>query len=144
MKEKKKFSIGSRVFFGNYPDFQSKDDDILYIMTDWTMKSTMLNFKKDGKDRFFIMDMPKDMMIKDTLEKNIPMKAGKFLVPEFAEYIGLTIDDLKELQPLFDKMDEKHSYEKVIYDSYVANGSFTLTDEQREKAYEEYKKTRNK
>lgn len=70
------------------------------------------------------------------------MKAGKFLVPEFANYIGLTIDDLKILEPMFRNMDEKHKYEEVIYDAYVSNNAFILTNEQRKKAFEIYINTR--
>ena len=140
MKEKCKFQIGSRVFFSEYPDFESKDDDTLYVMTGWDVKASVLNFKKDGRDCFFVKDAPKDVLIQETLDGDIPMRAGKFLVPEFAKYLGMTIDDLKLLQPLFDKMDDAHSYENVIYDAYIENGDFTLTDEQRDKAYMDYKK----
>lgn len=144
MKEKRKFQMGSRIFFSKYPDFESKDNDTLYVMTGWDVKATVLNFHKDGRDCFFIKDAPKEVLIKETLESKTFMRAGKFLVPEFVEYIGMTIDDLKQLAPMFDKMDEGHSYEKLIYGYYVENGSFTLTDKQRLAAYEDYKKTRNK
>lgn len=140
MKEKAKFQIGSRVFFGEFPDFDSKDDDTLYVMTGWDVKANVLNFRKDSRDYFFVKDAPKEILIKETLDSDIPLRAGKFLVPEFHEYLGLTIEDLKRLSPLFEKIDENHSYEKIIYQSYIENGSFTMTDEQRQKAYEEYKK----
>jgi len=143
MREKIKFQIGSSAFFGEYPDFKSKDSDILYVMAGWDAKASVLNFRKDGKDCFFVKDAPKDEMIQETLKADIPMRVGKFLVPAYAEYIGLTIDDLKQLEPLFVKLDDKHSYEKIIYDAYVGNSSFTLSDEQRKKAYEEYRLTRN-
>ena len=45
---------------------------------------------------------------------------------------------------MFEKIDEKHRYEKVIFDSYVENDGFFLTDEQRLRAYEEYKMARAK
>lgn len=142
MKEKIKFQIGSRVFFEKYPDFESKDNDILYIMTGWDVKAAVLNFHKDGKDCFFIKDAPKEILIKETLKSKTFMRAGKFLVPQFAKYIRMTIDDLKQLAPMFDKIDNKHSYEKVIYNYYIENGDFILTDEQRQIAYEEYKKSK--
>lgn len=56
------------------------------------------------------------------------MQLGKFLVPTFIEAIGFTIDDLKKLQPLLDNLDDKHKYEKVIYNTYIQNNDFTLTD----------------
>ena len=40
-------------------------------------------------------------------------------------------------------MDSKHTYEKIIADAYIENNGFFLTDEQRDMAYNEYKKTRN-
>ena len=71
------------------------------------------------------------------------MKAGKFLIPEFNEYINFTIDDLKSICYIFNEMDSKHSYEKIIADAYIENNGFFLTDEQRDMEYKEYKKTRN-
>lgn len=71
------------------------------------------------------------------------MIVGKFLIAEFNKEIRFTIDDLKKFEQIFDKMDEKHMYEKIIYDSYIENGDFYLTDLQRDKAYKEYKKYRN-
>jgi hypothetical protein len=70
------------------------------------------------------------------------IKVGKFLIPEFCEYIGFTIDELPSLKEYFDKMDDKHKYEQIIFESYLQNHSFTLTQEQRDKAYQEYKKYR--
>lgn len=35
-----------------------------------------------------------------------------------------------------------HKYLGIIYDSYIENGKFCLTKEQRQKAYEEYKVAR--
>lgn len=140
MKEKAKFLIGSKVFFNNYSDFKSKDEDYLYIMDNWDVKSNILNFRKDGVDRFFIKDTNKQDMINDVLHSDVPMRAGKFLVPSFVEYIGATVEDIKQLAPVFEKVDEKHTYEKVIYDAYITNDGFVLTDEQRNAAYEEYKK----
>jgi hypothetical protein len=40
-------------------------------------------------------------------------------------------------------MDSKHTYEKIIVEAYIENNGFFLTDEQRDMAYMEYKKTRN-
>jgi hypothetical protein len=54
---------------------------------------------------------------------------GKFLVPEFCERISFTIEDLQKLSPLTKILDDKHKYEKVIYDSYLENKDFVLTEE---------------
>jgi hypothetical protein len=85
-------------------------------------------------------DEDKEGFIKDTLECGVPMRIGRFLVPEFAAYLGVTIDDLKRLSGIIEKIDEKHLYEKVIYDAYLENGEFKLTEEQRVAAYKEYLK----
>lgn len=143
MKEKIKFLIGSKAFFSNYPDFNSKDTDVLYIMDTWNTKSNTLNFRNKGMDRFLIKEMSKQEMIDDILKSNVPMKAGKFLVPEFAKYMDMTIDDLKQLSSMFENMDDRHSYEKIIYDSYIINNDFVLTESQRNAAYEEYKSHKN-
>ena len=57
------------------------------------------------------------------------MRVGKFIVPEFCEYIGFEIKDYELLKPIFDKLDDKHKYEKVIMESYIENNSFTLTED---------------
>lgn len=70
------------------------------------------------------------------------MQLGKFLVPEFVNEIGMTIEDLKQLEPLAKALDTKHQYEKIIYDAYIENNKFELTEEQLNAAYSEYKKER--
>jgi hypothetical protein len=76
------------------------------------------------------------------LKSKVGMVIGKFLIPEFVAQIGMSIDDLKQLAPLVDRLDDKHKYEKNIYDSYILNNDFYLTEEQRLKAYESYKESR--
>ena len=137
-----KFQIGSKVFFGEYADYDSKDDDVLYVMEGWNMKQNVININRGGIDRFFIKDAPKQVLIQEALTDNIPMRVGKFLVPAFAEYLGMTIEDLKMLQPLIDSLDEEHSYEKLIYDAYIENEGFSLTEAQRDGAYGRYRESR--
>lgn len=139
----KTFTIGSSVFFKDYSDYKSHDIDKLCIMDTFPIKGTnVLNLKKNGEDVFFYRNMNKSEFIKDALESNVSMRVGKFLVPEFAKYLNLTIEDLKLLKPLIDSIDEKHEYEQIIYTAYIENGDFYLTDEQRMNAYELYKKLR--
>lgn len=144
MKPIKKISIGSSVFFNRYEDYNSKDVDILAIMDDFISGSDSLNMKLNdsNEDVFMYRNLSKEQFINDCLRSKVPMRAGKFLVPEFVEYIHLTINDLKQLEPLFESMDEKHTYEKIIYDAYIENNDFVLTDEQRLEAYKEYKRNR--
>ena len=142
MKTIKKIAIGSSVFFSEYKDYKSKDKDVLAIMDTFIPHKNSLNMKIKGEDVFLYRNMSKQRFIQDAFASGVPMRAGKFLVPEFAEYIGMEISDLKRLAPLFDQMDETHKYERVIFNAYIDNNSFTLTNEQRDGAYEEYKKTR--
>lgn len=139
----KTFKIGSQVFFEGMPDYTPKDIDELCIMDSFPFKGNVLHANGlHGKDVFFYRNLDKEGFITDTIYSDTSMKIGKMLVPEFAEWIGLTIDDLKKLSDIIDKIDDKHSYEKVIYNAYLTNGSFILTNEQREEAYKEYKKYR--
>ena len=142
MKTIKKIIIGSSVFFSEYEDYKSKDVDVVAIMDTFIPHKNSLNMKIKGEDVFLYRNMSKQRFIQDAFASGVPMRAGKFLVPEFVEYIGMEINDLRRLAPLFDQMDEAHKYEKIIFDAYMENGSFTLTDEQRKAAYEEYKLSR--
>lgn len=139
----KTIKIGSWVFFKNMPNYVSKDVDEMVIQDKWLPKGiNVLNFKKDKKDVFLWSPLTKEQFIEDTLNCKVPMRVGKFIVPEFCEYIGFEIKDYELLKPIFDKLDDKHKYEKVIMESYIENNSFTLTEDQLNKAYEVYKQAR--
>jgi hypothetical protein len=137
------FYMGSSIFFNEFDNYDNKDVDKLCIMDTFTINSTnVLNMKLNGEDVFFYRNMSKDEFIQDTIDSNVPMRVGKFLVPEFCEYIGFEISDYDKLSDMFDNLDEKHRYEIIIRDAYIENNGFFLTDEQRLKAYEEYKQER--
>ena len=139
----KKFKIGSNAFFDTFDDFKSKDNDVLCIMNDWLVDNTnVLKTKTNNDDVFYFKNMTLQQFIDDTLNCDTPMRVGKFLVPEFAQHLNMTIDDLKILEPLFDKLDDNHKYEKIIYDSYIENNGFYMTKIQLQKAYDEYKRYR--
>ena len=87
--------------------------------------------------------MPIDELIDITLFRNFPMEIGKFLVPEFIKEFKLSIDDLKKLEPIVAKLDDKHKYEEVIFRSYLENNHFILTNEQREEAFRIYNNSRH-
>ena len=142
MKPIKQFQMGSTYFFSKYKDFNSKDYDDLCIMDNFIFPGNVMNMKIKGKDVFMFRNMPKQGYIDDLLTSGVNMKAGKFLIPEFNEYIGFTIDDLKSILHIFENMDDKHSYEKIIANAYIENGGFFLKDKQRYNAYLEYKKKR--
>ena len=136
----KRFKIGSQVFFKGYPDYISHDADFVEFQDNPTFYKIFANAKEKYNDIFYYKTMSKDEFIKYELEhcKTTPMAAGKFLVPELAEYIGFTIEDLKLFQFAFDNIDEKHKYEQIIYKSYIENDGFILNEEQRNEAYKLY------
>lgn len=134
--------VGSNVFFKNIEGFTSKDIDILELVDNPTNFKYCRQFKFPNKCVFQWARLTSQDFIEVTLTRNIPMELGKFLVPEFIQEIGITIEDLKKLQHLVDTLDDKHKYEKVIYDSYIRNGNFYLTREQLDAAYEIYLKYR--
>lgn len=144
MKEIAKFNMGSSCFFHSFPGYQPKDRDELIIMDDWLFPTNSMRMVDGDKDIFLYRRMSKSQFIDDALTSGVPMRVGKFLVPDFAFYLGMTLNDLKRLQPLIDEIDEKHTYERIIYNAYLENGGWWLTDEQRSAAYEEYLSTRKK
>ena len=76
------------------------------------------------------------------LKSPFGMVIGKFLIPEICEELHFTIEHLKQLEPLINRLDDRHIYEKIIYDSYLENNAFYLTQEQRDLAYKIYKESR--
>lgn len=139
----KKFIIGSVRFFSCYDDFKAGDiDEIQLVRTN--QFSQVRQITGQGKCLFIMKrHKSKDDYIEWALKSKIGMVIGKFLVPEFCAEIGFTVEDLPRLAPLLDRLDDQHKYEEIIYNGYVENGSFTLTDEQRERAYKSYKESRN-
>lgn len=133
------FLIGSQYFFKDIDGFNSKDIDYLELIDNPTTFKYYWQFSGKGKCYFKWKRMSAKEFIDVTLEIQIPMAIGKFLIPEFNSEIGFTIDHLKQLQPLVDKLDERHLYEKSIYESYIENNSFILSDKQKLDAYEIYK-----
>lgn len=134
--------IGSTYFFKDIEGFKSKDLDTLEIIEN--PKEFKYSYQLTGRGRciFKWKKMTPKEFIQVSLSRNCPMELGKFLVPEFCKEIGFTINDLKQLQILRDALDEKHKYEAIIFDAYIENNDFYLTDEQLSSAYEEYKKYR--
>ena len=134
--------MGSRYFFSCYPDFQSKDIDEIEIV-ETNDFSYMRQITGRGRCLFLMRKQPsKEHYIDYALKSNVGMVVGKFLIPELCAEIGFGIEDLPRLRPLIDKLDYKHAYEKIIYDSYLLNGSFSLTAQQREEAYKSYRQSR--
>lgn len=142
MKMIKSFLIGSSYFFSSQPGYVRKDLDELHIMDAFPEGPNVLHLFKGERDIILTRNMTKEQFIDDALSSGVPMRAGKFLVREFASYIGMDINELQRLKTCFDAMDDHHKYEKVIYDAYLQNLGWWLTEEQLEAAYTEYKRHR--
>lgn len=134
--------IGSEYFFGRYGDFKGKDIDEIELVS--TAEFAQMR-QITGRGRC-LFQMKRHATTQEYIDwavkSNIGMVIGKFLVPEFCNAIGFTVADLPKLEVLLARLDAKHQYEKIIYNSYIENGSFTLTDEQRDRAYQSYKESR--
>ena len=115
------FKTGSSVFFSKLPDFTPHDLDEVCVMDYPLFGDKIAEIRKDGKDMFFIFNYGKKYLIEQCIRTNVPMAICKFLSPEFAKYLDLSIEDLKKLEPLSNKMDDKHYYLKMIYDYYIQN-----------------------
>lgn len=137
--------IGSSYFFSQYQDYISHDIDvILFREMPETIKFQCIQQYHPRKDIFVFN---KKLSKKDHLDIALNgegLVLGKFLVPEFCEKIDFTIDDLKKLRPLLKKLKEKHYYESLIFESYLQNNAFKLTEAQRANAYNLYKLARRK
>lgn len=137
-----KILIGSKYFFSCYPDFVGNDVDEIELVNT-TEFAQMRQITGRGKCVFQMKrHKNKQAYIDWAVKSKMGMVIGKFLVPEFCKAIGMKVTDLPKLAVLIDRLDAKHQYEKIIYDSYIENGSFTLTDEQRARAYQSYKDSR--
>lgn len=136
-ESKQRFRVGSTYFFN-----EGNDIDEVEFEEHPRLYKNVMQFRKTDKSRclFKWRKMSADEFVEYTLHSKLPMEIGKFLVPEVAEYLGITLDHLKKLKPVVDRLDKKHLYEKVIYDSYLSNGGFFLTEEQKIEAYEQYRR----
>ena len=140
--QNKSILAGSEYFFKDCPGYVFHDRDKL-VVTD-NLPAEVLRFKDGNDDVFLINRMSADEYVASMLSENVlPMRCGKFLIPEFNNEVGFTIEHLKKIGAVFDRIDDKHRYEKIIYESYIENNGFFLTNEQKMKAYEEYKKYRD-
>lgn len=140
--ESKIYLVGSKAFFSGLEGFKPKDTDRLRFVEKGNGFNNYIQRSGGAHCDFLWVMKPKQEMIDYALQHGPAMQVGKFLVPEVAAVLGLTVEDLQQLRPLIDKLDAKHEYQRVIADAYQANGSFTLTEEQRLAAFEKYRESR--
>lgn len=142
---KKRIQVGSKAFFEGMPDFQPKDTDVLIWDDEPKGYKDYRQTSMSGRCTIEWRAMSKEELLEHAKrEKASGLEFGKFLVPDFAELVGLTIADLKALRNAFrGKIDAKHEYQLLIYSAYEDNNAFTMTEEQRAKAYQLYRDARN-
>lgn len=133
-----KILVGSRAFFGGVNGFKSDNRNFVKLVTNSAPLRIESKLSVHGNIIYRLLREPASVMVQKAIESGNGLLFGNFIVPAFAKEIGLSIDDLKKLQPLLSALNQKHSYQSVIYNYYLANGSFTLTDEQRAEAYSVY------
>lgn len=140
----KRITIGSRAFFNGMPNFQSKDTDILVFTDNPSGFTHYRQSSMSGRCTIeWAMKSKEGFIAYAMREKADGLEFGKFLVSEFAKELELTIADLSMLYSHFkNRIDDKHKYQHAIYDAYVTNGDFTLTDVQRAAAYDSYRAMR--
>lgn len=137
----KKFLVGSRYFFQNIEGFESKDiDEVIFL--DNTSGFTTRQTSSATNCLFEWKRMKPEEYVAWALKSKLPMSVGKWLVKEVCDEVYFTLNHLKQLKPVFEKMDGKHAYEKIIFEAILKNKSWTLTDAQLQEAYESYKKAR--
>lgn len=141
-KNDKHIVVGSNAFFKCYDDFKPHDSDILVLVDDLYNNLTNLQIRLKGNCQFVWKKLSPEKFIEYHKKHKVGIYLGKFLVPEFVNEIGFTIEHLKQLEFLLELLDEKHLYEKIIYNAYIENNDFCLTDKQRLNAYIKYKKER--
>lgn len=138
---KKEFIVGSRAFFSDMPMFHSDNTDIVVFTDTPDGFSHYIHSAISGRDTTTWVIKPKDDFIEYAMRDLANgLEFGKFLVPDVVEYLGITMGDLVKLHGHFENKIE--AYQELIYNAYITNGAFTLTDEQRDAAYKAYKEAR--
>lgn len=120
--------VGSRYFFGSMDGFKSKNTDYVLLVDE----PRGFEYVRQTSSSYCLFEwkrMKPISFVEYTLSRGPAMQLGKFLVPEFCDEIGFTLNHLKMLEPLVEKLDAKRQYEKVIYDAYLANLYATPLDD---------------
>ncbi len=135
--------VGSRYFFGQYPDFKSKDTDHVYLLEKGKGFASIRQVSNGAICSFEVVRKPVAEMLDYALHRGDPMQVGKFLVKEFAEEIRMKTSDLQRLAPIMERLDDKHAYLKPIFAAIIKGQSFDIPEPDRDEAYKMYKEARN-
>lgn len=135
---KKKILVGSKAFFSDIDGFRGHDTD--YV--EFVEPGGSLQWRKEISIRgvciFTYVREPIGQMVQKTIESGDALLIGKFLVPEVAVELGAIVEDIMPLEVLLEKLDDRHKYISKIFSFVKANGSFTLTEQQRKEAFDNY------
>ena len=100
----RKILVGSSVFFNEIEGFQPKDRDYV-ILVEKPVGYDFVRQTSSGKECLFEWRrMLPAQFVEYSLHRGPAMQIGKFLVPEFVQEIGFTIEHLKKLKPLAEKL----------------------------------------
>lgn len=135
---------GSKYFFKNCEGYnpETTDTDYIEVLETNEFLRTRLIHDENGYEIHQWKLKPKSEIFEDLEHKPNSLAVCALLIPEFNEAFGITFLDLVKVENNVNNLTGKYSYYKVIYDAYMKNGSFVLTDEQRQAAYEVYKKNK--
>lgn len=137
--------VGSNYFFSCYENFKSKDiDEIEIIPEDADVDFNFLRYTHSTAHCLF--EIKKSDKYKDWVLGNARnnLHIASFFIPEFCKEMGYTLKDLSDVSVRLSQLSPNHQYYRAIYNAYIENGSFTLTDEQRDAAYKIYCDARGK
>lgn len=134
-----RYQTGSKYFFGAIPGYVGHDNDFAEFVDDASAR--VYRLKEADCEVFVMKRLPLEDIISFDLIGGMSCIC-KYLVPEIAAEMGFTVDMLPQVLPMRQRLRPRYAYLGVIYDAYVANGSFTLTEAQRAEAYRVYKEAR--
>ena len=146
-----KFLVGSRYFFSCYPDFCPHDEDWLLIVDSiepFQGDHCHMKFCSLLKNRCLCKikrKNSKEEYLQIFRNSNYPLMVASLLTPSFAEFLELTIQELKTFENMVKQLSQdrrEYKYYELLFYAYLENNSFEITDKQRLAAYNEYKKFR--
>lgn len=142
MENVKRYLTGSTLFFNSLEEFKPHDLDYCELIDE--QDELVKHIEYDKGDIFRYRKESPDVYVQYALNEAQPWTLCQYLTPGFCKEVNFTIEHLKELKSLRDNLPERQYYQKVIYDAFIENNDFLLTKEQLLKAFEEYKKYRQK
>ena len=139
----KEYLVGSRLFFDGMPDYNPKDSDYVMLVENPTIFNDCMTVRGDKKDIFLWRKTDAEEFVDMTIRLGTPMLAGKFLNKELCVDIRMTQQLFRRLKPLFDNMDDKHAYQKPVFDHILKTWDFDIPDKIKNIAFLIYLNSRN-